>query len=53
MAAATKEWMRVAWRNERRKGQISKVEATVSFDKRSVIIGKEHYTEWKKGWKKM
>ena len=52
MAAATKEWIRVAWRKESRKGQISKVEATVLFDKGSVTIGKERYTEWKKGWKK-
>ena len=42
MAAATNEWIRVAWRNESQKEQISlkkeaekamrKVEATVSFD---------------------
>ena len=28
-----------------------KVEVTVSFDDRSVIIGKESYTEWNEGWK--
>ena len=49
MAAAKKEWIRVAWRNESRKERTSKVEATVSFNKESVIIGKERYTEWKKG----
>ena len=53
MAAATKEWIRVAWRNDNRKGQMSKVEATVLFDKGSAIIGRERYTERKKGWKKM
>ena len=51
MAAATNEWIRVAWRNEVQKEQISlkkklekgmkKVEVTVSFDEGSVIIGKE------------
>ena len=49
MAAATKEWIRVAWRNDSRKRQMSKAEATVIFDKGSVIIGRERYTERKKG----
>ena len=63
MAAATKEWIRVAWRNESQKEQISlkkeaekamrKVEVTVSFDEGSVIIGEESYTEWKGAWKKL
>ena len=63
MAAATNEWIRVAWRNESRKEQISlkkeaekamrKVEVTVSFDEGSVIIGEESYTEWKGAWKKL
>ena len=63
MAAATNEWIRVAWRNESRKEQTSlqkeaekamrKVQETVSFDEGSVIIGKESYTEWKGAWKKM
>ena len=63
MAAATNEWIRVAWRNESRKEQISlkkeaekatrKVEVTVSFDEGSVIIGEESYTEWKEAWKKL
>ena len=63
MAAATKEWTRVAWRNEIQKEQISlkkeaekairKVEVTVSFDEGSVIIGEESYTEWKGAWKKL
>ena len=54
MAAATDEWVRVAWRNERRKEQISpkkeaakairKVKTTVSFDEGSVIIGEQSYT---------
>ena len=30
-----------------------KVEVTVSFDERSVIIGEESYTEWKEGWEKL
>ena len=30
-----------------------KVEVTVSFDNRSVIIGEESYTEWNEGWKKL
>ena len=57
MAVATNEWIRVAWRNESQKEQISlkkeaektmrMVEATVSFDESSVIIGEESYTEWK------
>ena len=57
MAAAANEWIRAAWRNESQKEQISmkkeaekamrKVEVTVSFDKGSVIIGEESYTEWK------
>ena len=48
-AAAAKDWIGVAWRNESQKEHISrrKVEANVSFDKGSVIIGKESYTEWK------
>ena len=55
MVAATNEWIRVAWRNEIQKEQISlkkeaekamrKVELTVSFDEGSVIIGEESYTE--------
>ena len=63
MAAATNEWIRVAWRNEIQKEQISlkkeaekamrKVEVTVSFDEGSVIIGEESYTEWKEGWEKL
>ena len=61
MAAETNKWIRVAWRNESQKEQISlkkkaekamrKVEVTVSFDEGSVIIGEESYTEWKEGWK--
>ena len=56
MTAATNKWIRVAWRNESQKEQISlkketekemrKVEVTVSFDEGSVITGKESYTEW-------
>ena len=63
MAAATNKWIRVAWRNESQKEQISlkkeaekamrKVEVTVSFDEGSVIIGEESYTEWKGAWKKL
>ena len=63
MAAATNEWIRVAWRNEIQKEQISlkkeaekavrKVEVTVSFDEGSVIIGEESYTEWKEGLEKL
>ena len=63
MAAATNEWIRVAWRNESQMEQISlkngaekamgKVEVTVSFDEGSVIIGEENYTEWKGAWKKL
>ena len=63
MAIATNEWIRVAWRNESRKEQISlrkeaekamtKVEVTVSFDEGSIIIGEESYTEWKGAWKKL
>ena len=51
MATATNEWIMVAWRHEIRQEQISlereaekamrNVSATVSFDKRSVIIGEE------------
>ena len=62
MAAATNEWIRVAWRNESQKEQISlkkeakkslrKVEVTVSFDEGSVIIGGESYADWKEAWKK-
>ena len=29
------------------------VSATVSFDKESVKIGDERYTDWKVGWKKL
>ena len=56
MAAATNEWIRVAWRNESQKEQISlkketektlrKAEETVSFEEGSVIIGEESYNEW-------
>ena len=63
MAAASNEWIRVAWKNESQKEQISlkkevekamrKVEVTVSFDEGSVIIGEESYTEWKGAWKKL
>ena len=59
MAAATNKLIRVAWSNESQKEQISlkkkaekemrKVKINVSFEKGSVIIGKENYTEWKKG----
>ena len=63
MVTTTMEWIRVAWRNESRKEQISpkkgsekairKVEATVSFDEGNVIINKESCTEWEKEWKKL
>ena len=63
MSAETNKWIRVAWRNESQKEQISlkkkaekamrKVEVTVSFDEGSVIIGEESYTGWKEGWKKL
>ena len=63
MPAATNKWIRVAWKNESQKEQISlkkeaekamrKVEVTVSFDEGSVIIGEESYTEWKGAWKKL
>ena len=62
MVAAINEWIRVAWRNESQKEQISlkkeakkslrKVKVTVSFDEGSVIIGGESYTDWKEAWKK-
>ena len=49
MAAATNKWIKVAWKNESQKEQISlkkeeekamrKVEVTVSFDEGSIIIG--------------
>ena len=55
MAAAANEWIRVAWRNESQKVQISlkkeaekamrRVEVTVSFDEESVFFGKESYTD--------
>ena len=55
MASATNKWIRVAWRNESQKEQISlkkeaekamrKVEVTGSFDEGSLIIGEESYTE--------
>ena len=57
MAAATNERIMVAWENGIQKKQlpqnkevekaIRKVEVTVSFDERSLIIGEESYTEWK------
>ena len=57
------KWMRLAWRNESQKEQISQkkeaekamrnVEVTVSFDEWSVSIGEESYTEWKEGWKNL
>ena len=63
MAAATNEWIRIKWRNESQKEQISlkkeaekamrKVEVTVSFDEGSVIIGEKSYTDWKGTWKKL
>ena len=63
MAAATNKWVRVAWRNEIRKEQISlekeaekakrKVLANVLFDEESVMIGEKRYTEWNEGWKKL
>ena len=49
MAAAANKWIKVAWKNESQKEQISlkkeeekamrKVEVTVSFDEGSIIIG--------------
>ena len=49
MAAATNKWIKVAWRNKSQREKIllkkeaekvmRKVEMTVSFDGRSVIIG--------------
>ena len=49
MATATNKWIKVAWRNESQREKIllkkeaekvmRKVEMTVSFDGRSVIIG--------------
>ena len=49
MAAATNKWIKVPWKNESQKEQISlkkeeekamrEVEVTVSFDEGSVIIG--------------
>ena len=63
MAVATKKWMRVAWRNEIQKEQISqekeaekpkrKVVANVSFDEGSAFIDEEIYTECNEGWKKL
>ena len=63
MAAATNEWIRITWRNESQKEQISlkkeaekamrKVEVTVSFDEGSVIVGEKSYTDWKGAWKKL
>ena len=63
MPAATNKWIRVAWKNESQKEQISlkkeaekamrKVEVTVSFDEGCVIIGEESYTEWEGAWKKL
>ena len=51
MAAASNEWIRVAWKNKSQKEQISlkkevekatrKVEVTVSFDEGSVITSEE------------
>ena len=56
MGTATNERIRVAWRNESQKEQVSlkmekamrKVRATVSFDEGSEIV-KESYNEWKEG----
>ena len=63
MPAATNKWIRVAWKNESQKEQISlkkeaekamrKVEVTVSFDEGCVTIGEESYTEWEGAWKKL
>ena len=63
MVATTIEWIRVAWRNKSRKEKVSlkkeaekamrKVEATVSFDRASVINIEESCTEWKEEWKKL
>ena len=63
MAVATNEWIKIAWRNDSQKKQISlkkeaekvirKTEVIVSFDEESVIIGEESYTEWKGAWKKL
>ena len=49
MVAATNKWIKVAWKNESQKEQVSlkkeeekamrKVEVTVSFDEGSIIIG--------------
>ena len=59
MDAATNKLIRVAWNNESQKEQISlkkeakkamrKVKISVSFEEGSIVIGKENYTEWKKG----
>ena len=59
MDAATNKLIRVAWNNESQKEQISlkkkakkamrKVKINVSFEEGSIVIGKENYTEWKKG----
>ena len=59
MNAATNKLIRVAWNNESQKEQISlkkkakkamrKVKINVSFEEGSIVIGKENYTEWKKG----
>ena len=59
MDAATNKLIRVAWNNESQKEQISlkkeakkamrKIKINVSFEEGSIVIGKENYTEWKKG----
>ena len=59
MDAARNKLIRVAWNNESQIEQISlkkeakkamrKVKINVSFEEGSIVIGKENYTEWKKG----
>ena len=61
MATSTNEWIRLAWRNETRKEKTSLkkeaekamrgIDAVASFDEGVVMIGEEHITEWKAGWK--
>ena len=63
MALSTNKCIQSAWKNETRKEQTSlkkeaekamrSVNANVAFNKGSVTIDEERYTEWKAVWKKL
>ena len=63
MATSIDEWIKVAWKNEMSKGQISqkrkaeaamrKMEVVATFGEGYVKIDQERYVDWKEAWKKL